>query len=376
MVENNENDNNIDINEIKGQRTSIEKNKNITSSYFKSPLKKLSQLINIEKISSKKVVIDSDKNLLQKHIVKIKQSSKFYKNLSENPNKEQKHESESDVDSEISDDNLHNIIDDQDQNNVDNAIDSQNMIIREQEDDLFDDYYKKFYMPSSDNVSGYYDLYVTNCIKLLSVFATHDKFNHKISEISKTVQKELSLSNKKLIILDLDETLIHSDLDCKFVAHDKYIETDSGVIPLNIRPNVFEFLDFCSENFDVAVFTASCRDYADPIINFLEKEKKYFKGRFYREHCLVYRNFFLKDMSIFGKPLNDVFIVDNCLFSFAHYLSNGVLITSYYDDNDDLDLLSLVEFFKTLIEVDDVRFLIEETFEFNKIYQNLLNVDI
>ena len=243
---------------------------------------------------------------------------------------------------------------------------------------IFDEHYKKFYMPATENVAGLYDLYVTNSLKLVSIFDPKEAFETEIKKIKKLVGNSLKFDeDKPLLVLDLDETLIHSDLECKYQDHDHYIESSNGIIPINLRPNLYEFLDFCEENFEIIIFTASCKNYADPIIDLIEAEKNYFIGRFYRDHCIQYKNFFLKDLSIFNKDLSQVFLVDNCIFSFAHYLRNGVLITSYYKDEEDLDLLSLVEFFKaSIIDCKDIREELDNTFEFNKICNSLKQVKI
>lgn len=240
----------------------------------------------------------------------------------------------------------------------------------------FEELINRYYMCSSENIQGNYDAYVTNCLKLIGYFKKQSFFFNKnefIKESIKLQYGKLKLSNKPLLILDLDETLIHSDLDMKWSAHDFYIKTeDDSVIPINIRPYLFEFLEFCNINFDIIIYTASCKDYADPVIDFIEKEKSYFKYRFYREHCISYGSFLLKDISIFEKPLNQTLIIDNNLFSFAHYLKNGILISSYYNESNDLDLVSLMEFFnQSIIGKEDIREEIERTFEFNKICKGL-----
>ncbi len=240
----------------------------------------------------------------------------------------------------------------------------------------FEELINRYYMCSSENIQGNYDAYVTNCLKLIGYFKKQSFFickNESIKEIIKTDYGKLKFSNKPLLILDLDETLIHSDLDMKWSAHDSYIKTeDESIIPINIRPYLYEFLEFCNIHFDIIIYTASCKDYADPVINFIEKDKIYFKYRFYREHCISYGSFLLKDISVFEKPLNQTLIIDNNLFSFAHYLKNGILISSYYNESNDLDLVSLMEFFnQSIIGKEDIRDEIEKTFEFNKICKGL-----
>lgn len=240
----------------------------------------------------------------------------------------------------------------------------------------FDDLISKYYACSSENVPGNYDSYVISNLNLIGYFKPVNYFKKDIEKIKDQIlekSKALTFSQEKaLLILDLDETLIHSDLSLKWSTHDYYIELeDSTIIPINFRPFLFEFLDFCFENFELIIFTASCSDYADPIIDYIEKDKTYFKYRFYREHCINYGNLFLKDLSIFGKPLGQIVIVDNNLISFSHYLINGILVSSFTNESEDMDLCSLIEYLKTLKGAIDVRTEIEATFGFNKLLNDL-----
>lgn len=241
---------------------------------------------------------------------------------------------------------------------------------------ILEDHIKSYYMSSKDNIPGYYDLYVTNCLKLISYFHPIEYFNDSILKLKKIHSFNFDIT-KKLIILDLDETLIHSDLECKYICHDYYLETESGVIPINFRPYLDVFLNFCIQHFEIIIYTASCKEYADPILNIIEKDKKYFKYRLYREDCISYYNFFFKDLSIFDRKENDLVIIDNCLFSFSYYLTNGILITSYYNDNEDSDLLSITEFLeKNIVNSNEVTKIIEETFNFISIKNELSKINI
>lgn len=240
----------------------------------------------------------------------------------------------------------------------------------------FEDLINKYYTCSSENVPGNYDTYVVSNLQLIGYFKSINYFLSNIEKIRECILESHSAldfdHSKILLILDLDETLIHSDLNLKWSVHDHYINCkDETIIPVNLRPFLFEFLDFCSEHFEMIIFTASCSEYADPIIDHIEKDKSYFKYRFYREHCLNYGNLFLKDLSIFGKPLSKTVIVDNNLLSFSHYLANGVLVSSFTNESDDMDLCSLVEYFKTIVGTNDVRIEIEGTFGFNKLLNDL-----
>ena len=80
----------------------------------------------------------------------------------------------------------------------------------------FEENFKLYYVDSTKNNNGNYDNYVKNALKLISLIPFRKLFiNQRIKEISKKINFEniKSNENKKLLILDLDETLIHSDMD-------------------------------------------------------------------------------------------------------------------------------------------------------------------
>ena len=86
---------------------------------------------------------------------------------------------------------------------------------------------------------------------------------------------------KKLIIFDLDETLVHrvKNEDAKrkqdvFVN----IRLPSGNIAptgFNIRPYTIECLELANKFYEVVCFTASSKFYADAILDHIDPEKKY-----------------------------------------------------------------------------------------------------
>ena len=252
----------------------------------------------------------------------------------------------------------------------------------------FEQNFKKYYVDSSQNNNGNYDYYVKNALKLISLIPFRKLFiNEKIKEISKTINfqnlKNESNQNKKLLILDLDETLVHSDLD--FLLKEKNVKYDTILhfdgeeeknipLPLMIRPGLYKFLDYASENFDLVVFTASDQDYADTIINYIEKDKKYFKMRLYRNNCIfIDPGLYIKDLRIFNswKNMENIIIVDNSLFSFANQLNNGILITSFFDDKDDTFLSNIKDYLEYIKNEKDVREINKESFRFEEIKDNI-----
>ena len=250
----------------------------------------------------------------------------------------------------------------------------------------FEQNFKKYYVDSSKNNNGNYDNYVKSALKLISLIPFRNIFiNEKIKDISKKMNfKNLKNENtKKLLILDLDETLIHSDLDFslkeKSINYDTilYFDTEEEKhvpLPLIIRPGLYEFLDYASENFELIVFTASDQGYADPIIDYIEKDKKYFKMRLYRNNCIfIEPGLYIKDLRIFKswKKMEDIIILDNSLFSFANQLNNGILITSFFDDKDDTFLSNIKDYLEYIKNEKDVREINKESFRFEEIKDNI-----
>ena len=129
------------------------------------------------------------------------------------------------------------------------------------------------------------------------------------------------------LVLDLDETLM------SFI----YINNESKEGLLRIRPYLYNFLNLVKEYYEIIIFTAATQNYADPILDNIEVRRgKYFNYRLYREHCSIINNDFIKDISLIGRDLSKVIIVDNMQQNFKLQKENGILISSFWgeDDND------------------------------------------
>lgn len=106
-------------------------------------------------------------------------------------------------------------------------------------------------------------------------------------------------------MLDLDETLVHSVFDAGKQADVKLIH-EGTEFRFNVRPHCLQFLDNVSEHYEVYVFTASTKDYAEPIVKYLNKKKKTIQGILHRKNCLETINGFkIKDLRIIAnRPLS------------------------------------------------------------------------
>lgn len=122
------------------------------------------------------------------------------------------------------------------------------------------------------------------------------------------------------------------------------------------RPYLTELLTKCAAEFDVHIFSSSDKEYCDLILKQIDPEQKYFKERWYKKSCLKADNGqYIKDLTVLGLALDRVVLVDNCSFSFAHQLLNGIPIVSYTGNQADMELMGLLDYLMNLSKVPEVR---------------------
>ena len=156
------------------------------------------------------------------------------------------------------------------------------------------------------------------------------------------------------MIFDLDETLVHCNEDqqgpCDARVRVVFPTGDSINAGINIRPFAREVLKELSLHFEVLIFTASHPCYANPVIDFLDKDNA-ISGRLFRDNCsLITPTLYTKDLQVIqNRELCNIIIVDNALYSFILNIENGIPIIPYYKNPEDRELLKLKDFLLSLL---------------------------
>ncbi|KAI0299239.1 HAD-like domain-containing protein [Russula brevipes] len=162
---------------------------------------------------------------------------------------------------------------------------------------------------------------------------------------------------RKCLVLDLDETLVHSSF--------KPIQQADFVLPIEIehdwhnvyvlkRPGVDNFLRRMGEIYEIVVFVAALSKYADPVLDKLDVHHVV-AHRLFRESCYNYKGNYVKDLSQLGRPIADTIILDNSPASYIFQPNNAVPASSWFNDPHDTELTDLCRFLADLSTSDDVR---------------------
>ena len=184
------------------------------------------------------------------------------------------------------------------------------------------------------------------------------------SPFLKKLPPEIETSTYTLV-LDLDETLVH------------FFYTPSGGTFL-IRPFCSQFLEEMAKIFEIVIFTAALKDYADSILDILDPNKILINYRLYRHHTSLSGITFCKDLSKIGRDLSRTLIIDNLADNFKLQPSNGILIGTWIDDMKDTQLNDLGKILKILVskKPNDVRPIIKKFKEdMNKKMRNNMNIN-
>uniref|UniRef100_A0A6U2GHI8 FCP1 homology domain-containing protein n=2 Tax=Hemiselmis andersenii TaxID=464988 RepID=A0A6U2GHI8_HEMAN len=164
---------------------------------------------------------------------------------------------------------------------------------------------------------------------------------------------------KMTLVLDLDETLVHSSPKRLF-RYDYKIHIATADSPVGCwffvakRPHIDRFLRAVSRWFEIVVFTASLQHYADPVIDLIDPDGLVCR-RFFRTGCVERNGNLVKDLSNVRGDLSQVVIVDNSPTAYSLHEANALPIETWHDDPTDQALLDLLPVLSGLSLLNDVR---------------------
>lgn len=202
--------------------------------------------------------------------------------------------------------------------------------------------------------------------KNMRAIIQHQTIKYEIYPLSPLSLERLSLVQRKIMVLDLDETLIHSHHDGvarptvkPTTPPDFILKVTMDRHPLRFyvhkRPHVDFFLDIISQWYDLVIFTAGMEVYGSAVADRLDRNKGILNRRYYRQHCKVDISGFSKDLTLINPDLSRIFILDNSPGAYKGNPDNAIPIVSWFADPSDIALLSLLPILDALRFTNDVR---------------------
>jgi RNA polymerase II subunit A small phosphatase-like protein len=166
------------------------------------------------------------------------------------------------------------------------------------------------------------------------------------------------IPGKKTLILDVDETLVHSSYEKvgKFDLHipccTNPMRKEFVHVYVAYRPFLKEFLEIVSQMFEVVIFTASVEIYCRPLMKELDPQGK--MAVLWRDHCTNVNGVYVKDLSLLGRSLDQLAIIDNSPHAYLFQPRNSIPITSWFDNPNDRELRDIVPMLEQLSRAPNV----------------------
>ncbi len=163
-----------------------------------------------------------------------------------------------------------------------------------------------------------------------------------------------------LLVLDLDETLIHATDGCL----ERDPDFDVGPYAVYKRPGLDAFLSTVRSHFELAVWTSSTRLYAIPVVAAIFPPDLELKFLWSRERCTMRFDPELHDyewaknlgkLKRHGYRLEQVLMVDDTPAKLARHYCNLVRVKPFVGDLADRELFTLGEYLPTLAQAPNVR---------------------
>ena len=225
-----------------------------------------------------------------------------------------------------------------------------NLIGNEFQEDFINIYNNISIMSSGEIIKFFRKKIIRVINKEGSVYGNDEElFSFWKNSFTKLKEPYLNFPCKKkfTLVLDLDETLISF----------KLIENSQNKGTLRIRPGLNDFLFNMKKYYELILFTSALKEYADPLLDIIEKKEKFFDYRLYRNHTVIYNKDFIKDIHKLGRSIKKIIIIDNSPQNLRLQKENGIMIKAFWGDNkNDTALYELKDILiKIACKFEDVR---------------------
>ena len=183
----------------------------------------------------------------------------------------------------------------------------------------------------------------------------------------------MNSADKKLIVLDIDNTLIYG-------CHHEIAGLDYGVYSIDKdvyriykRPYVDQFLDYCFKTFKVGIWSSACMEHIENVIDHLKIDKSKLEFIYDAKKCTQrrtehYNNYLIvkkfHKLKKKGYDLSQIIGIDDNRWAYELNRGNLVRVSCWEGTNDrsdrewllnDQELLLLIDYLETIKDVPDIR---------------------
>lgn len=115
--------------------------------------------------------------------------------------------------------------------------------------------------------------------------------------------------HKITLVLDLDETLVHCSVE-PIPKPDVIFPVLFNGVNYQVHVRKRPYLDFFLENiapyYEVVLFTASQKVYADKLCEYIDPKQNMIRHRLFRDSCLCVQGNYIKDIDVLGRDMKSV----------------------------------------------------------------------
>ncbi len=171
---------------------------------------------------------------------------------------------------------------------------------------------------------------------------------HKNPKIDYSKNREIPpLSKKRTIVLDIDETILHSTYEKLSVEPDFYFKERK----VYLRPNLHYFLNFCFAHFNVGIWTSAKSDYAKFILKKIVPDLSQFEFIWTRKMCKkTYKKIgkweqeaYIKDLYLLNtQSINPYIVIEDTPANILPKDAKIIVAIEFRGDPEDDELLKIV----------------------------------